>query len=295
MLNKEKSTFLIVIDNLRYDQWKVLEPIIANYFRVEEDTMYCSILPTATHYARNALFAGMLPSEIKKKYPQYWTEESSEENKNQFESELFSEYLKRYGYHSKYHYAKVLNMDFGKKLVENTNQYLNNIVNVVIFNFIDMLSHARTDVEIIRELASDEAAYRSITVSWFEHSPLFDLLKRLAEKNISVVITADHGSIRVNNPIKIIGDKNTNSNLRYKVGKSLGGYDQKEVFEITNPTKAYLPSENLSTTFVFCRNNDFFAYPNNFNYYANYFKNTFQHGGISMEEALVPFVKLIPR
>lgn len=295
ILNNDVSTFLIVIDNLRYDQWKVLEPVIANYFRVEEDTMYCSILPTATHYARNALFAGMLPSEIKKKYPQFWTEESSEENKNKYESELFSEYLKRYGHHSKFHYSKVLNQDFGKKMAENANQHYGNIINVVIFNFIDMLSHARTDVEIIRELASDEAAYRSITVSWFEHSPLFDLMKRLAEKKIPVIITADHGSIRVNNPVKIVGDKNTNSNLRYKVGKSLGGYNPKEVFEITNPTKAYLPCENLSSSFVFCRNNDFFAYPNNYNYYVNYFKNTFQHGGISMEEALVPFIKLIPR
>ncbi|MDY0216255.1 MAG: PglZ domain-containing protein [Bacteroidales bacterium] len=294
-ISSDSPTFLIVIDNLRYDQWKVLEPVLSNYFRVEEDSLYCAILPTATHYARNALFAGMLPSEIKKKYPEYWVEESSEENKNQHESSLFAENLKRYGKNVKFHYAKVLNQEFGKKMVDNLNQYLHHPINVVIFNFIDMLSHARTDVEIVRELAPDESAYRSVTVSWFEHSPLFDLLKKLAEKNVSVVITADHGSIRVNNPVRIMGDKSTNSNLRYKVGKTLGGFNPKEVFEIQNPAKAFLPQENLSSTFVFCRSNDFFAYPNNYNYYVNYYKNTFQHGGISMEEVLIPYIKLKPR
>ena len=294
-ISTENPMFLIVIDNLRYDQWKVMEPIISNYFRVEEDSLYCGILPTATHYARNALFAGMLPSEIKKKYPEYWVEESSEENKNQHESLLFAENLKRYGKNVKFHYAKVLNQEFGRKMVDNINQHLHHPINVVIFNFIDMLSHARTDVEIIRELASDESAYRSVTVSWFEHSPLLDLLRKLSEKKVSVMITADHGSIRVNNPVKIMGDKSTNSNLRYKVGKTLGGYNPKEVFEIPNPLKAFLPQENLSSSFVFCRSNDFFAYPNNYNYYVNYYKNTFQHGGISMEEVLIPFIKLKPR
>ncbi|MGI6319670.1 MAG: PglZ domain-containing protein [Bacteroidales bacterium] len=294
-IKNDNSLFLIVIDNLRYDQWKILEPIISQYFRIAEDDVYFSILPTATHYARNALFSGMMPSEIKKKYPQYWIDESAEENKNKHEQQLFAEYLKRYGLGDKFHFWKVLNMDFGRKMVESVNDYFHNPINVVIYNFIDMLSHARTDVELIRELASDEAAYRSVTISWFEHSSLFDLLKKLSENKIPVVITSDHGTIKVTNPVKILGDKNINANLRYKVGKTLGGYNPKEVFEIPRPEKVYLPIENISNTFVFSQNNDFFVYPNNYNHYVNYYKNTFQHGGISLEECLVPFVKLIPR
>ena len=154
-----------------------------------------------------------------------------------------------------------------------------------------MLSHARTESKMVRELASDETAYRSITQSWFRHSPIRELFDLLAQTDAHIIITTDHGSIKVNNPIKVIGDKNTNTNLRYKLGKNLG-YNPKEIFEIRDPKRASLPSPNISTTYIFAQKDDFFAYPNNYNYYANYYKNTFQHGGVSMEEMLIPLVSL---
>ncbi len=293
-LNGGKSTFMILIDNLRYDQWKVLQPLIEEYFRIESDEIYYSILPTTTQYARNALFSGLLPSEIEKKYPQYWIHEEEEGSKNRFESELLGECLKRFGKNSKFSYTKILNLGAGKKLVENLPNLMNNDLNVIVYNFVDMLSHARTEMEVIRELADDEAAYRSLTMSWFEHSPLFEIFKYLSEKDAKVVITTDHGSVRVQNPVKVVGDRNTTTNLRYKSGKSLK-YEKKEVFDITNPADGFLPKVNVSTSYIFCRKNDFFAYPNNYNYYVKYYRNTFQHGGISMEEVLIPYVKLVPR
>jgi len=291
ILNDPNPLFFILIDNLRYDQWKVLQPIIEEYFRVENDEIYYSILPTVTQYARNAIFAGLLPAEIDKKYPKLWIEEGEEGTKNQFEGELLGEQFKRFGKDIKYSYTKILNLTAGKKLVENMPNLMGNKFNAIVYNFVDMLSHARTEMDVIRELADDEPAYRSLTVSWFEHSPLFDIIKFLSEKRINLIITTDHGSVRVNNPVRIIGDKNTNTNLRYKTGRSLG-YNSKEVFEIKDPGQAYLPRTNVSSNYVFCRRNDFFAYPNNYNYYVNYYKNTFQHGGISIEEVLVPFITL---
>jgi hypothetical protein len=286
--------FLILIDNLRYDQWKVIQPIIERSYRVVNDQIFYSILPTVTQYARNAMFAGLMPLEIERKYPQYWTREEDEGTKNQFEDKLAEEYLKRYGKNIKMSYTKVLNLTVGKKLVDSLPNLMNNNLNIIVYNFVDMLSHARTEMEIIRELADDEPAYRSLTVSWFEHSPLKDIIGYLGEKQADLVITTDHGSVRVNDPVKVLGDRNTNTNLRYKTGKALQ-YNPKEVFEVKNPSDIFLAKANVSSTYVFCKRNDFFAYPNNYNYYVNYYKNTFQHGGISMEEMMIPYIELKPK
>jgi len=291
LLSENQSLFMILIDNMRYDQWKVLQPIFEQFYRVEKDELYYSILPTTTQYARNTLFAGLLPSEIEKKYPKYWVDEDEEGTKNQFEGELLGEQMKRFGKDVKYSYTKILNLTAGRKLVETLPNLLGNKFNVIVYNFVDMLSHARTEMEVIRELADDEPAYRSLTLSWFEHSPLLDIIRFLAERKINLVLTTDHGSVRVNGPVKVIGDRNTNTNLRYKFGRSLN-YDKREVFELRNPADGLLPRATVSSSFIFCRKDSFFAYPNNYNYYVNYYRNTFQHGGISMEEMMVPIVYL---
>ncbi len=290
----DKPVFVLLIDNLRYDQWKAIQPLMEDYFRVESDELYYSILPTTTQYARNALFAGLMPSEIRKKYPKYWTDEEEEGTKNQYESELLGEQLRRFGKDIKYSYTKVLNLNAGKRLVESLPNLMGNKLNVIVYNFVDMLSHARTEMEMIRELAEDEAAYRSLMLSWFEHSTLYEIVRYISQKKCDLIITTDHGSIRAKNPVKILGDKEVNTNLRYKYGRSLK-YNSKEVFEVRDPESIFLPRVNVSTAYVFARPGDFFAYPNNYNYYVNYYRNTFQHGGISMQEMLVPIIFLKPK
>ena len=291
VLDNNKPTFLFLIDNLRWDQWKSIQPFFEDAFKLISEDLFYSILPTTTQYSRNSLFAGLMPSEIQKKYPKYWMSESDEGSKNQFESELLGELLNRFGKDTKYSYHKVLNMSFGRKVVNSLPNLMNNDLNVIVYNFVDMLSHARTEMEIIKELADDEAAYRSLTVSWFEHSPLYEMIRYLGDKDVNLLITTDHGSVRVNNPIQIVGDKATNTNLRYKVGRSLN-YNAKEVFEARDPEKLFLPKSQISDSYVFTKTNDFLAYRNNFNHYAKYYKNTFQHGGISMEEMLIPIISM---
>ena len=290
----DKPLFFIVIDNLRYDQWKAIQPIIETYFRVVSDDVYYSILPTTTQYARNSLFAGLMPLEIRRRYPKWWVDEEDEGTKNQYEGELFGEQLKRFGKNFKYSYNKVLNLQAGKKLTEQLPNLMQNKINVIVYNFVDMLSHARTEMEIIRELADDEEAYRSLMYSWFEHSSLLDMMRFIAEKQCDMVVTTDHGSTYVKNPVKILGDREVNTNLRYKYGKNLK-YNPKEVFEVKDPEKIFLPRVNLSTSYVFAGSGGFFAYPNNYNYYVSYYRNTFQHGGISMSEMLIPVSHLTPR
>lgn len=293
-IQREGTTFLIVIDNLRLDQWQLLKPQIEEFFWVDEEQTYLSILPTTTQYARNSLFAGLLPTEIEKLYPELWLNDEDDGGKNLHEEELIANQLKRLGKETRFAYNKVLNPSYGRKVVNEINNQMNNAFNVIVYNFIDMLSHARTDTDIIKELAEDESAYRSLTLSWFDHSPLKDALREIAAKKGRVIITTDHGSIKVNEPSKVIGDKNVNTNLRYKQGKNLS-YDEEDVFAITNPSDAFLPKVNVSQSYIFARGNLFFAYPNNYNHYVNYYRNTFQHGGISLEEMIVPLVSLSPR
>lgn len=291
---ENESAFVLVIDNLRYDQWKVLSPIFSKYFTINNEEIIYSILPTATQYARNAFFAGLMPSEIAKKYPQYWLNEQDEGSKNKFESQLLETQLKRLGRDMKWSYNKITNLDAGKRLSDNFDKLLDNKLNVIVWNFVDMLSHARTDMEVIKELADDESAYRSLTLSWFEHSPLHDIVKKCAEAGKKLIVTTDHGTVRVNNPVKIMGERSTNSNLRYKVGRNLS-YKEKEVFQIKDPSEGYLPKSGLSSEFVFTKENDFFVYPSNYNHFVKHYGNTFQHGGISLEEVLIPYVELEPK
>jgi CheY-like chemotaxis protein len=283
--------FLILIDNLRYDQWRILQPVLNQYFRTLEDDLYCAILPTATQYARNALFAGLMPAEIESRFPKLWLNDEDEGGKNMHEEEFLNDMLKRNRKEYKSSYTKITNFNDGKKLADDLHLMMQNKLNVIVYNFVDMLSHARTEMEMIRELADDEAAYRSLTLSWFEHSPLFDAIKRLADKKVKMIITTDHGTIRVKEPVKIVGDRTLNTNLRYKQGRNMN-YDRKQVFEIKNPADAGLPRQHLSQAFVFARKDDFFAYPNNYNHYVSYYRNTLQHGGISLEEMIVPFAVL---
>ena len=286
--------FFVVIDNLRLDQWNVIKPIINDLFWIEDEEVYYSILPTTTHYCRNAIFAGLMPADMEKKYPNLWLNDEDQGGKNLKEKDFLEHQLKRLQKDVKFSYNKVLNLDYGKKLADNIPNLFSNPLNVIVYNFVDMLSHARTDTEIIRELAEDESAYRSLTLSWFEHSPLFEALKQIASRKGRVIITTDHGSIRVKEPVKIIGDKNTNTNLRYKQGKNLS-YNPKEVYEVRNPSDAFLPKVNVSQVFVFAGEDKFFAYPNNYNHYVKHYRDTFQHGGISMQEVMIPFIELSPK
>lgn len=290
-LNAGEKVFLVVLDNFRYDQWRVLSQELSEHFDIDED-LYCSILPTATQYARNAIFSGLMPNKIQEMFPDLWVDEDDEEGKNLNEEPLIRTQLERYRRKESFTYHKINTQADADKLMQQMNQISKNPLNVVVFNFIDMLSHARTESKMVRELANNESAYRSITLSWFRHSVISDFFRQLAQMDCKVIVTTDHGSIRCTQPVKIVGDRNTNTNLRYKLGKNLSYDENKSLFVIKDPRKALLPSPNLSTSYVFATGDSFFAYPNNYNYYVSYYRDTFQHGGISMEEMIVPLITL---
>ncbi len=290
LLNTSEKVFLVVLDNFRYDQWRLLAQEIGELFDIDEE-LYFSILPTATQYARNAIFSGLMPNKIAQMFPDLWVDEDEEEGKNLNEAPLIQTQIDRYRRHDTFSYTKINNSAEADRLIQQLPSLGKNDLNVVVFNFIDMLSHARTESRMVRELANNESAYRSITLSWFRHSVIRDFFRYLAQTDYRIIVTTDHGSIRCTKPVKIVGDRNTNTNLRYKLGKNLG-YDSKDLFVIKNPAQAQLPSPNLSTSYVFATGDAFFAYPNNYNYYVSYYKDTFQHGGISMEEMIIPLVTM---
>jgi len=286
-IKTDVPTFFILIDNLRYDHYKLIESVLKERFRKVSEDAFFSILPTTTQYSRNAIFSGLMPSEINKKYPDKWFFDDENEGKNLHEAFFMEEQFKRNNLSVKSSYTKITNHKDGRELEDNILNLLHNNFNTIVYNFVDMLSHVRTEMEVLKEIANDEAAYRSLTLSWFEHSPLLSALEKLQGRKARIIITSDHGTTRVKTPSKVIGDKNTTTNLRYKTGKSLN-FNPKEVFEIRNPDDAFLPKSNVSSSYIFAKEDYYFCYPNNYNYYVNFFKNTFQHGGISLEEVIVP-------
>lgn len=291
-LTSAKSSFFILIDNLRYDQWKILQPIVEEWFKVEEESSFCSILPTATQYSRNSIFSGLTPLELSKRFPHLWKNDHEEGGKNLHEKEFLEDQMQRLGLSDKkVAYHKVVKKQYGDKLVEQFNNMLNNDLNVIVYNFVDMLSHAKTEMDMIRELAGTDKSYRALTKTWFENSSLLEMLKKIADSGSDLFITTDHGTINVGVPSKVVGDKETSSNLRYKTGKRLQ-YQEKDVMVMENPEQYFLPSANLTSSFIFAKENVFLTYPNNYNHYVKYFRDTYQHGGISLEEMICPFIRL---
>lgn len=291
ILEDGQKVVLIVIDNCRLDQWEILSRYLAQDFNITTE-LYCSILPTATQFARNAIFSGLMPSEIEHMYPEYWTNSDDENSQNQHEKELIGTFFARYRKTQyKYAYYKVNTTESGEQLVKKYPNYRHNDLNAFVFNFVDMLSHARTDINVVNQLSNTDAAYRSITRSWFEHSALNDLIRILKNDGVRIVITTDHGTIKVTNSQKVVGDREVNTNLRYKTGKNLS-YDAKRVLEIKDPEDVFLPKNNLSSNYIFALNDDYFVYPNNHAEYVRRFSDTFQHGGVSMQEMIIPLAIL---
>jgi hypothetical protein len=235
-----------------------------------------------------------MPLEMEQQHPDYWKNDIDEGGKNLYEEEFLTAQLKRLRQNIKFGFYKITNLKAGKQLVENFNAVKENDLTVIVYNFVDMLSHSKTEMEVIKELASDDKAYRSLTNSWFLNSPLLEIIQKAQNLGLKLIVTTDHGTINSKVPSKVIGDKNISSNLRYKTGRSLS-FEEKDVYAIKEPKELLLPSISINSSFIFAKEDIFFAYPNNYNHFVNYFKNTYQHGGISLQEMIIPCAIFVPK
>ncbi|TDM00145.1 MAG: two-component system response regulator [Flavobacteriaceae bacterium] len=294
-LKKNNPTIFLMIDNLRLDQWQSMQDLFAEYYHIENTELFSSILPTATQYSRNAIFAGLTPLDIQKKYPQYWLNDDQDGPKNQFEEELLTEQLKRNSLENlSTAYYKISNIYQEEKLLQEFHHFKNNDLTTIVYNFIDILSHSKTDNQLIKEMIRDDKTFRSLTRNWFENSPLLKIIALASSAKINLIITTDHGTTMVKTPSKIIGDRETSTNIRYKMGKNLK-YESKKILVADVPEAFYLPKSNLSSKYVFAKEDIFLAYPKNYNHFVNYYKDTYQHGGISLEEMVIPIINLLPK
>ncbi len=293
MISRESPLFFILIDNMRLDQWQTIAGDLRQVMRTVDEELYLSILPTTTQYSRNALFAGLMPAAIGELMPEYWVDEHEDEGKNLNEEKLMGKNMLRAGVDCRWSYHKISSDSEGRTLNERLPQLMANDLNVLVYNFVDLLSHARTEIGLLRDMTGDEASWLTLTHTWFIHSPLMELLRLVSARGARVVITTDHGSVRVQKPVRVVGDRHTSMNLRYKSGRNLD-YNPREVFEITNPSDAGLPAVNITSRYIFACASDFLVYPNNYNQVVTYYRDSFQHGGISLQEMLLPLVYLEP-
>ena len=296
--NIEKTlapVYFVVLDCMRLDQYYAIEPYIKELFDIDLH-LYTSILPTATPYSRNAIFSGLLPLDIAKNFPEYWVNSSDmDSSRNRNEHQLLDAHIQDLGYKlEKSKYTKIFSIDEGDFVLRKIDSWKNEELIILVYNFLDLLAHHRSKSEVLKEAIPDEQALRAFTKHWFLHSTFYESLKKIKEQNATVIITTDHGSIRVNRANQIVADKETTSTVRYKQGKNLSA-DSKHSMKLENPEDYGLPRRNVVDDYVIAKEDYYFVYPNSLHKYMNLYSGTFQHGGISMEEMILPLAICKPK
>lgn len=286
----------VVIDCMRLDQWFTLEPLLEEWYTIERD-YYCSILPTATPYSRNAIFSGLLPAQLFKTHPDLWQESSNDERtKNRFERQLLELQLQRLRVTPPRgtKYLKIYDAEEANNTRRQINSFAGLSLVSMVFNFLDILAHGRSESEILQELAPDEAAFRAVMKAWFTHSPLYEIFQALASQDCVVVVTTDHGSVLGRRAALVHGNRDTSTNLRYKFGINLNT-DPKQAIIVRRPMDYLLPDDGVNKNYVLAREDFYFVYPTRFHEFERQYRGSFQHGGVSMEEMVLPLVTLRPR